>query len=50
MLKHHFLKIQSLKTHFYYFNGQVNNLDDMERKQLFYGHPAIFWKIEKVGC
>ena len=32
-----------LKTHFYCFNSQVNNLDDMEREQLFYKHKAIFW-------
>ena len=24
-----------LKTHFEYFNSQVNNLDDMEREQIF---------------
>ena len=33
-----------LKTHFDCFNGQVNNLDVMEREQLFYRHKAIFWK------
>ena len=37
------------KTHFDYFNTPVNNLDDMEREQLFYRHDAIFWKNKKLG-
>ena len=35
-----------LKTHFRCFTNQVNNLDDIERKQLFYRHKQYFEKIK----
>ena len=38
-----------LKTHFDCFNSQVNNLDDMEREQLFYGHKEYFGKIKRLA-
>ena len=41
--------IYVLKTHFFCFNSHVNNLDDTEREQLFYGPKAIFWKNLKLG-
>ena len=47
MLKNYILKFKVLyvlKTLLDCFNSEVNNLDDMEREQLFYRHKAIFWK------
>ena len=46
LLRDPFFNIQSFKTHLDCFNSQVNNLDDMEREQLFFysGHKVIFWK------
>ena len=32
-----------LKTHFDYFNNQVNNLDVIKREQLFHSNKTIFW-------
>ena len=39
-LKSKFLYV--LKTRFDCFNYQINNLDYMEREQIFYRHKAIF--------
>ena len=47
MLKNPFFKfkvLHVLKTHFDCFNSQINNLNDMERQQIFYRRKGIFWK------
>ena len=41
VLKYQFNVSYVLKTHFYYFNSQLTNLDDLKREQLFFTEYII---------